>query len=308
VEEKHYKSFGKCVFLSNGIVEIAVTVDLGPRIIRFGFSGGENVLYEQESFDKSEPTNDVYSVFGDEGVWHSYGGHRLWISPEAMPRTYYPDNKPVSYTVEGNRLTVTHNPQNYTNFALTTAVELSPDTAEVYLCHKLTNIGAWPVEAAPWAVTVMAAGGTEIIPQPTRNTGLINNRVIGVWPYTKMNDSRVYFGDRYILLRQDKDRDGPFKIGLNSEHGYAAYVNRGNMFVKYFDTLPGALYPDGGMSYETYTNPDILEMESIGPLKKMSPGETVDHKEKWRLIKNVADIASNDETVIENLINLNMVI
>ena len=35
-----------CIRLSNGIVEVLVTRSVGPRIIRYGFVGGENVLCE----------------------------------------------------------------------------------------------------------------------------------------------------------------------------------------------------------------------------------------------------------------------
>ena len=46
-----FKNYGKCVKISNGIVEAVATVDLGPRIVFFGFVGGENIMNtEKESF------------------------------------------------------------------------------------------------------------------------------------------------------------------------------------------------------------------------------------------------------------------
>ena len=32
-----FKNYGKCVKISNGIIEAVATVDLGPRIVFFGF-------------------------------------------------------------------------------------------------------------------------------------------------------------------------------------------------------------------------------------------------------------------------------
>lgn len=82
IEERQYKNYGKCLFICNGTVEIAVTLDIGPRIIRFAFLDGENEFFEEENFDKQQPTEGAWTKFGDEGVWHMYGGHRFWISPE----------------------------------------------------------------------------------------------------------------------------------------------------------------------------------------------------------------------------------
>ena len=76
VKEIDYKEYGKCVEISNGTVDVVVTVDVGPRIIRFGFIGGENELCEAPG--ASQPL--IGGPVG--GVWKIKGGHRLWHSPE----------------------------------------------------------------------------------------------------------------------------------------------------------------------------------------------------------------------------------
>ena len=45
LKEIDFENYGKCVQLSNGVIDVVVTIDCGPRIVRFGFVGGENVLY-----------------------------------------------------------------------------------------------------------------------------------------------------------------------------------------------------------------------------------------------------------------------
>ena len=40
-----YENYGRCVKISNGTVEAYVTIDVGPRVIRYAFVGGENVLF-----------------------------------------------------------------------------------------------------------------------------------------------------------------------------------------------------------------------------------------------------------------------
>ncbi|MDP8214012.1 MAG: hypothetical protein RAO92_03640 [Candidatus Euphemobacter frigidus] len=67
-----------CLRLTNGLVEVVVTTDVGPRVIRYGFSDAPNMFCEVEK--------DRGRIGGDE--WRMYGGHRLWHSPEDNPRTY----------------------------------------------------------------------------------------------------------------------------------------------------------------------------------------------------------------------------
>lgn len=40
----NYGNFGSCVCLENGTIKLIATADIGPRIVYFGFIGGENIL------------------------------------------------------------------------------------------------------------------------------------------------------------------------------------------------------------------------------------------------------------------------
>ena len=96
VEEKSYSTWGKCVRISNGAVELYATTEIGPRIIRFGTIGGPNIFFEntERNIGKFESGMDF---FGKGEKWYIYGGHRLWHAPETFPRTDLPDNYPVKY-------------------------------------------------------------------------------------------------------------------------------------------------------------------------------------------------------------------
>ena len=123
--------------------------------------------------------------------------------------------------------------------------------------------------------------------------------MIALWPYTKLTDKRLTLGDRYITLRQDTEATSSCKFGINSEHAFAMYFNHGDVFVKKFDLTDGGVYPDGGMSFETYTNKSFLEMESLGELKTVAPGETICHSEYWSLTKGDAPKSFDDEEIDE---------
>jgi len=288
IKEITYGKWGRCVEISNGVIDLVATLDFGPRIIRFGLVGGTNEFFEDSNDVLSQNGNSAFEIFGDEGYWHIYGGHRLWTSPEAMPRSYYPDNEPVNYTVIPNGVRLTPPPQAWNELQMEMEVTIT-DNGIVNVAHKITNIGAWEAEFAAWALTVMKIGGLEVIPQPNRDTDLLGNRIIALWPYTAMNDSRVNWGKDFITLRPSAQSKSAFKFGINNEHGLATYFNHGNLFIKRYSPIEDGNYPDGGVSFETYTNNTMVEIETLGELKKVKPNETVTHVETWELIANVSE-------------------
>ena len=92
MEKIAFLSFPNCYRLRNGTAEVIVSTDVGPRILRYGFAGEDNVFAEV-------PDLTTKTEFGD---WKPYAGHRLWAAPEAMPRSYAPDNTPITYSLEGD--------------------------------------------------------------------------------------------------------------------------------------------------------------------------------------------------------------
>lgn len=276
-EEIYYKSFGKCVKITNSVVELYVTIEKGPRIIRYGFINREN------HFCENIPTS--MEVMGE--TWHLMGGHRLWHSPESSPRTYIPDNNLVKWHIKENSIVFQMDIEPWTQIKKEIEITLE-EGSKVEVIHRLTNKGAWPVELSAWAITVMAPGGVGVIPQGNRETNLLPNRIVALWPYSKMNDERVTWGDKYITIRQDKSKQEPFKMGISNEEGFAAYFNHNSLFIKSYNHVLGERYPDLGVSYETYTNEYMLEMETLSPLKKLSTEETITHIENWALIDNVS--------------------
>jgi hypothetical protein len=165
----------------------------------------------------------------------------------------------------------------------------------------MTNKGLWDVELSLWAISMMAVGGKEIIPLNTRESGMLPNGTISLWPYTKLNDKRVYWGENYIMLSQDPKTKISFKIGMPNESGWAAYANHGHLFVKQFEHEDDIEYPDFSTSYETFANDRLLEMETLSPLVLLGPEETFEHIEIWSLYDNVKLPATEkdiDKTIV----------
>ncbi len=281
IEKVSYAGWETCYRMSNGIVDLVVTADVGPRIIRFGFVGKENEF--------GEIASDIGKVGGNQ--WRLYGGHRLWHAPEAMPRTYSPDNQPVEVALEGDGLTVRQDVEPETHIRKALTIRLSPSSSQVQVIHTLTNEGLWAIELAPWAVTVMAKEGVALIPLPAyipHEAKLTPACPLVLWHYTDLSDKRWTIGKRVILLRQDPSVASPQKIGIGNYHGWVACYRNRHLFVKRYEHRPDQPYPDFGSSTEVFTNAEILELETLGPLVKLQAGQSVSHQEDWFLFDGIS--------------------
>ncbi len=296
MQKVEYKGWPNCYRLANGLVDLIITGDVGPRVIRFGFEGQANVFKE---FD---------AMMGKTGgeTWRIYGGHRLWHAPEAEPRTYFPDNAPVRIEDHGDFVRTIQDVEPTTRLQKEMDITLSPDSAEVKVVHRITNRHEWAAEFAPWALSVMAPGGVGIAPLPPRDThpeNLLPGNTLTLWTFTAMNDPRWTWGEKYILLRQDENNDVPQKVGLRNTPGWAAYANAGGLFVTQFSYDAAANYADMGCNFETFTNEAMLEVETLGPLTRVEPGAFVEHTETWRLFPNVP-LPQNDADVDAHILPL----
>jgi hypothetical protein len=52
---------------------------------------------------------------------------------------------------------------------------------------------------------------------------------------------------------------------------------------------------------ELFTNADMLEVETLGPLTELAPGSQVEHMERWSLFAGVRPPASDAEVEAEIL-------
>ncbi len=284
IKEVKYKNFGKCLNISNDYMEVVVTVDIGPRIIKCNLKGKENMMFEdvERNFH-----SDVSSMFGEGKTWYTYGGHRIWLSPEGFPETYYPDNDKVLYSTFANGAEFIPPVQDVTGIQISVKIEMAEDKSEIKISHKISNTNETCLKGSVWCLSVMAPGGMALVPQPTEDTGLLPNRTLIMWPYTHFNDPRFTLSDKYITLSQDKDATEAFKFGINNTSGKSAYINNGQALVKYVKYQKGAEYPDGGCSTEVYTNNLFEELESLSPLYTLDTDETMTHTETWTLVDGI---------------------
>jgi len=281
IEKINYQGWPNSYSISNGEVEAVITSDIGPRIMRYGFVGGQN-------FFKEFP--DQLGKSGEPG-WVPRGGHRLWIAPEDSVKSYAPENGPVQIVVNGDVLTATQPVEPLTGIEKQIIVKMAPSGTGVEVIHRLRNAGAEPCRLAAWGLTMLAQSGLGIHGFPPRGTHpeiLAPTNPLVMWAFTDLGDPRWRLSRKYLVLRQDPKNPVPQKLGSFHHQTWGAYLLNGDLFVKrYRAEGDPAGYPDYGCSFETFTNADILELETLGPLTHLAPGESVSHTERWSAHRNV---------------------
>ncbi len=265
--------------LENEYIHLEYLTTAGPRIVRLSYRGSPNLLA------------DVHDILWNtpHGEYSLLGGHRLWISPEVPEKTNIPDKSGVQARecTDGVELNGASEPGSGVRKIV--RIELDAEHPIVRLTHTIVNENPVPITIAPWAITMFRQGGTVILPQPIGNAdphGLLSNRIVVLWPYTRISDSRLILRDDFILLQAISSLP-PIKLGYYNTAGWLAYWLEGILFRKTLDIHTGATYPDSGCNTETYCNDRFVELESLGPLATIAPGATTQLSETWELYPNL---------------------
>lgn len=262
--------------LENGRCWVEVLAKGGPRIVGFGLAGQGNLMAE---------TPDVTWDSG-YGLYELLGGHRLWSAPET-PECSVPDSTgltlaPISDS-SGRAIRLVGATEAPTGLQKTMEIRLDAASAVVSVRHELRNVGSRTLEIAPWAITGLLPGGVAVVPLPgtADEYSLQPSQLLVLWPYSRWSDDRLAIQES--LLTVSAVPAPKFKVGCLSATGAVGYLRDGILFSVRFDPVPGSVYSDKGANLEIYTDERTIEVESLGPLVRLGPGDAATHEERWEL-------------------------
>jgi hypothetical protein len=272
-EEREYKHFGSCLFVSNGELVFAASLNFGIRILYFAKAGGINLFYEQ-------PANVAY-LSTKEG-WRIYGGHRLAFAPES-DNVYWPDNVPVRFTVLEDGVLLEQEQDCWLSVVKSMELRFTGKPPGLSVVHRIRNMGKAVLNGAPWAITAVRPGGIMKAPfiPPVEFTGK-PTRFISLWNTSSLADERLRFKKDSIELEQIP-MDDYFKIGLFCTEGLMCYKIGEQEFQKCFKVDASATYPDNNVNAEFFACRHMMELETLAPLNHMLPGAVCEHREIWSI-------------------------
>ncbi len=267
--------------IENEFIRLEYPTTMGPRIVSLSFQGSPNLF------------GAVPDIFWDtpRGKYFPRGGHRLWISPEIPEKTYIPDQPGLDVKNVENGVELIGIREAGSGVCKKIRIELEPKRPFVRITHTIVNENPDPITFAPWAITMFRQGGVVILPQPVGNAdphGLLHNRILVLWPYTRLADARLKLRDDFIIVHA-RPALPPLKMGYFSSAGWLAYWLDGILFRKSFEVKQPRLgFPDGGCNAETYCTARFVELESLGGLSTLEAGAETELVETWELYSDLA--------------------
>lgn len=267
---------GRTLELETSDIALAVTLDVGPRIISLKKPNGSNIMFE----DIDDAINkDCSAIYGKGKRWHIYGGHRIWLSPEDES-TYYPDNFSVEYRLTDNGAIFT--PPAWLEAGVQPILEVRFTDGGADIVMGLTNITKLPKELCLWGLTVLKCGGVLEADLPNTKTGYLPNRNFVLWDYTDIKDERLTLHNDKLIVKSSVSATQPFKIGYYNPNINLKYTFGDTIFTKTARTAIG-MHTDFFCNVETYTSNLIHEVETLSPIVKVNSKDTLWHIESWRI-------------------------
>jgi hypothetical protein len=304
-----YKGWKGCWELSNSVVKLIVVPQIGGRIMEYSI-GSENVLWQ----NKAELGIVKSSDLGKK--WHNYGGYKAWNAPQQRWRApdydnyydYAPAKVEMVRTGQGCEereekmvgIRITTSPISHLGFRFERDIYLSERTSRVRIIERMRNISDSEIEWSIWDVTQVNAPCWIAFPLHITNDDPQGwRRLLG--PEYPDPHQVTALGNVGIL----KYAGAIDKIGSSSPEGWMVYIKDRVAYIKQWSVRTvDAVYPDGGCNLEIFTADKAMggyvEMEVLGPIVKLKPGETAQLVEDWFLSRLNGSAAAPDD-VMERL-------
>lgn len=261
--------------IENEFLRVDYLTSVGPRII--------GLYSKQADMELLAPSPDIHWST-PHGEYYLYGGHRIWKAPEDSFYNCPEDN--VTVVKETNRVALRNRPDAS---GLQKEIAFTLDENCVVLTHQLTWHGHGPIELAPWTITQLPLGGVGILPQSSVREGSSPSRSLAMFPYASITDPRLELHDDLVLVHGSADQQ-VFKVGSYNSLGWTAYMLEKALFIKHFPVSDFRMLPDMGSNAEIYVRDLYLELETLGELVWLNPGESVTFNETWEVIPGTYSI------------------
>jgi hypothetical protein len=270
----------EAIQIDAGAVRLMATTSVGPRVLGLLTDDGRNHLAVLPEMTLDCPGS---------GPIHLRGGSRLWAAPEDPRVTYRPDDDPVGVEeiVDGVKLSTRPDAVAGTSREIDIRVT-GPE--RLTFDYRVFNRSDRPQRLAAWAITMMAPLGRAWLPlltEPFDRGGFQGQRNIVLWSYARDDDPRFFIHEHALEVRAavlaDQPPDSFFKVGTSLRRGWVAHWREGLLLVKRAGHDESRSYADMGASGQLFSHHDFTELETLGPLTDLEPGQAAVHREEWEI-------------------------
>jgi len=283
-----------CLALANGTTRVVLGPHCGGRVLSYAYQGAEaiplNPAQDGYTWQPGAKTVDPYGGRLDIGPETRTGRHLdLWLGPWR-----------AQFTRPGEAVMISPVDPNL-GLQLIRTFRLDAEGSHLRVTQKIVNRGAKTRRVCHWSRTFAQGNGLALVPLNPNSRfpkGYLTYGPGAVMDYSPKPAEHVRVRDGFLEISGDP----PFsKFMLDPEPGRLAYLMRNNLaFIKRWEVYPERAY--GEMCAATlslYYYPfiedrqkppaqrplalDFCELEPIGPMEILAPGQSASFSEDWWL-------------------------
>ena len=261
-------------WLKNDRAEAFAIASPYPRVLAFRLVGGENPLHVSSEYE--------------------YVGIRTWFfEPTQNRQSGMPALRPATAERMGaHGLRLVAAPDDSSGLQLTMELFLDPALPVLRIRHGLTNLRDEQRRIAAWALNVIRPDhGVGVTPW-----GSVHRRSLLFWPDTEPNEIGLHLGPKALALDYRIEPQNRWqKIGTNTDVRWIAYVWNETALKSTVAHVANAEYPENGGTVTMFNStsevfdgkPRFGEIENVGPLSELMPGNTLWMEQELELISGI---------------------
>jgi hypothetical protein len=206
----------------------------------------------------------------------TFWGIRTWLMEPAGqgPLAAALATLPATLTRTGpHGLTAETAPDPATGLSLTWTVELDPARPELHIRHTVRNHGPAPHTLALWPIVVVdpATGGeTAAAAEPAPPTDYLMSPA-NLSPEAARG---VHLRPGEIALTLPSPSPDAIKVGARHPAGWVEHRRPDGVLRSWVAFPEGGTIPEGGRNLTLYRSPRFAEIEHVGALQNLAPGDT----------------------------------
>jgi len=274
-----HSGYSDCIKLENESTKVVLCPACGGRVLEYSLKG-KNALH-------LDPRQNGWTYEPAKRVIDPSGG-RFDIGPEmTIPR--HPKlwlGKWIGEITGSRSARLTSVEDEATGTQLIRDFVLDEFSSRFTCKQTIRNVSNETKFWCHWSRTLAEGGGICLIPLTANSR--FPNKYIMYEPRSVINyrpeDSNIRVRDGFLEIIGTPKYP---KLGMDSYVGWLCYLTKNDLiFVKRFPTYPDRVYNEvAGLTISVWYYKDMMcELEPIGPMESIAPGEEVSFTEQWWLL------------------------
>jgi len=274
-----HSGYPDCIELRNEHTRVIVCPACGGRVLEYSLDG-KNALY-------LDPRQNGWIWEPGQAPTNPYGG-RLDIGPEKIvpkhPALWL--GRWQSEIIGSRNVRLTSQEDEATGVQLVREFRLDEDSSKLTCTQIIRNVSDETKHWCHWSRTLARGGGIALV--PLEGFSRFPNKYIMYEPKSLIDyaprDPNIRLRDCFLQILGTPRQP---KLGMDSYAGWLCYLTTNDlMFVKRFPTYPNRVYNEvAAITISIWYFKDIMcELEPIGPMETIAPGQSASFTETWWLL------------------------